>query len=121
MRPDHTNTRPQAETPPQGEPFEQVLARQRAFSERTFGPGPRTAGVLDHIRKELLEIERDPDDLLEWVDLLLLAFDGALRRGYAPRRILAAYREKLAANEHRGWPDWRKADPEKAIEHIREG
>src|SRR5690606_4673333 len=33
------------------------LARQREFSERAFGPGPRTKGVIDHIRKELAEIE----------------------------------------------------------------
>ena len=31
------------------------LARQRAFSEKTFGPGARTKGVIDHIRKELGE------------------------------------------------------------------
>lgn len=35
----------------------QHLYRQRDFSERTFGPGTRTQGVLDHIRKELREIE----------------------------------------------------------------
>ena len=33
------------------------LLRQKAFSERTFGPGPRTKMVIDHIRKELIEIE----------------------------------------------------------------
>jgi hypothetical protein len=37
------------------------LEKQREFSERTFGPGPRTAGVIDHIRKELREIESEPD------------------------------------------------------------
>jgi len=35
------------------------LARQREWSTRTFGPGPRTKGVIDHIRKELHEIEDD--------------------------------------------------------------
>ncbi len=53
------------------------LYRQREFSLRTFGPGPRTAGVIDHIRKELREIEADPLDLEEWIDVVLLAFDGA--------------------------------------------
>lgn len=33
------------------------LRRQHEWSERTFGPGQRAAGVLDHIRKELKEIE----------------------------------------------------------------
>lgn len=32
--------------------LEQHLLRQRAFSRATFGPGARTQGVLDYIRKE---------------------------------------------------------------------
>ncbi|MGH6882853.1 MAG: dATP/dGTP pyrophosphohydrolase domain-containing protein [Hypericibacter sp.] len=27
---------------------------------------------------------------------------------------------KQAVNEQRSWPDWRTADPDKAIEHVRE-
>lgn len=34
------------------------LTRQAAFSRATFGPGPRTKGVTDHIRKELEEVEK---------------------------------------------------------------
>lgn len=66
------------------------LERQRAFSVRTFGPGARTAGVLDHIRKELREIEAEPADLSEWIDVVLLAFDGAWRAGHEPAAIAAA-------------------------------
>ena len=32
------------------------LTRQAAFSRATFGPGPRTEGVLDHITKEVEEV-----------------------------------------------------------------
>lgn len=95
------------------------LARQRAFSERTFGPGRRTHGVIDHIRKELLEIEADPIDLGEWVDVAILAFDGAWRAGHEPQEIVDAIVAKQARNEARTWPDWRTADPDKAIEHHR--
>ena len=70
------------------------LYRQRAFSRATFGPGARTAGVLDHICKELKEIEAKPDDLSEWVDLILLALDGAWRRaescGFSIEVVVAA-------------------------------
>jgi hypothetical protein len=96
------------------------LQRQREFSERTFGPGLRTHGVLDHIRKELNEIERNPTDLDEWVDVIILSCDGAWRAGYSPEQIAAALSAKLAKNEKRKWPDWRSADDNKAIEHIRE-
>ncbi len=95
------------------------LKRQRAFSERTFGPGPRTAGVLDHIRKELLEIESDPGDLTEWIDLALLALDGAWRSGHEPEVIAKALLAKQARNETRSWPDWRTQPADRAIEHDR--
>lgn len=95
------------------------LHRQRDFSLRTFGPGPRSAGVVDHIRKELIEIEAAPSDLAEWIDVVILAFDGAWRIGATPEQIVAALQAKQAKNEARTWPDWRKADPSKAIEHDR--
>lgn len=95
------------------------LYRQREFSLRAFGPGTRTAGVLDHIRKELLEVERSPHDLSEWIDVVLLALDGAWRSGYLPEEIAAALEAKQSKNEARKWPDWRGADPDKAIEHVR--
>ena len=95
------------------------LRRQIAFSIETFGPGQRVSGVLDHIRKELAEIEKDPSDLTEWVDVVLLAFDGALRAGHSPVEVAEALGKKLAVNEKRQWPDWRKAPPGVAIEHIR--
>jgi hypothetical protein len=95
------------------------LARQAAWSEKTFGPGARTAGVVDHIRKELLEIEADPGDLKEWIDVTILALDGAWRSGASPAEIMEAIVAKQTKNEGRVWPDWRTSDPNKAIEHDR--
>lgn len=95
------------------------LRRQRDFSRATFGPGARTKGVVDHIRKELREIEADPADIGEWVDVIILAFDGAWRAGWEPDQIIAAIVAKQAKNEARTWPDWRTSDPDKAIEHDR--
>lgn len=96
------------------------LERQIAFSERTFGPGPRTEGVVDHIRKELKEVLEHPSDLKEWVDVIILGFDGAWRAGHKPHEIIAAIKAKQLENEGRTWPDWRTADVGKAIEHVRE-
>ena len=96
------------------------LTQQRAWSERTFGPGERTAGVLDHIRKELGEIEADPADVSEWIDVVILALDGAWRAGHTPEAIIRALVAKQEKNMRRTWPDWRTADPNKAIEHKRD-
>jgi hypothetical protein len=95
------------------------IERQRAFSIRAFGPGLRTEGVLDHIAKESAEVRQDPTDMGEWVDIIILAFDGAHRTGADPDDIIAAIKQKQARNEARTWPDWRTADPTKAIEHDR--
>lgn len=99
--------------------FHAHLARQATWSEKTFGPGPRTRGVCDHIRKELLEIEADPLDLREWIDVVILGLDGAWRCGGTPEQIIAGIVAKQTKNEGRTWPDWRTADPDKAIEHDR--
>lgn len=82
------------------------LTRQACFSRATFGPGARTKGVTDHIRKELEEVEkcysldmeayphefttprltRHPSDkqrheaaAKEWTDVAILGLDGLLR------------------------------------------
>lgn len=95
------------------------LAHQRAWSLATFGPGPRTDGVLDHITKEVEEVRAAPDDLSEWADLVILALDGAQRTGADPQTILDAIAAKQALNEQRTWPDWRTAPTGRAIEHDR--
>lgn len=95
------------------------LHRQREFSEQTFGAGARTAGILDHIRKELLEIEKEPGDLEEWVDVILLALDGAWRTGAMPSEVAEALTAKQAKNEKRQWPDHRTVPEGRAIEHVR--
>lgn len=94
------------------------IARQINFSVKTFGPGNRTQGVIDHIRKELEEVEKDPDGD-EWKDIIILAIDGFWRAGYYPQEIIDLVVAKQEENEQRTWPDWRTAEPGKAIEHVR--
>lgn len=111
----------QQEGEPKTKTFDLVrhLHRQRVFSLTTFGYGKRTAGIIDHIRRELIEIEQNPDDKTEWADLALLTFDGAWRHGIEPEDFAKAIDAKQTVNEGRTWPDWRTADPDKAIEHVR--
>lgn len=111
--------------------LEQHLLRQMAFSHAAFGPGRRMKGVIDHIRKELDEIEKSDGDPAEWVDVVILALDGLTRRlafieSEQRANPLAVAKmvgnlilEKQAKNEARTWPDWRTASPDKAIEHDR--
>lgn len=113
------------------------LRRQAAFSRATFGPTPRTKGVSDHIRKELVEVETASsaaERSKEWTDVAILGLDGLLRScreqlsgdnmGVANNSEIATMacrliREKQDENEMRDWPDWRTMSADKAIEHDR--
>lgn len=80
------------------------IQAQREWSKRTFGPGERTGGVTAHIAKELDEILAAPHDLSEWVDVIILALDGAWRAGWTPWDIARALAEKQRVNFLRRWP-----------------
>lgn len=112
--------------------LQEHLARQIAFSRSTFGPGERTEGVSDHIRKELMEVKAgyQPEyRAQEWVDVAILGLDGlwrALAIAYpclSDAELAAKACEWIEAkqtkNEGRSWPDWRTASQDKAIEHVR--
>lgn len=105
------------------------IRRQMAFSRATFGPGERREGVTDHIKKELIEIVDSEFPPYEWVDVVILALDGFWRSVAAeyatpwhsiPEYMVRHIAMKQAENEQRSWPDWRTAEPDKAIEHVRE-
>ena len=96
------------------------LERQKSFSLKTFGPGFRTTGVINHITKELEEIKNDPFDLEEWIDVILLAMDGAWRTGASPEQIAQMIEFKQTKNESRKWPDWKTLSETDPIEHVKE-
>lgn len=110
--------------------LKQHLIRQMAFSHATFGPGERTAGVIDHIRKELDEVIAANGESSEWVDVVILALDGLTRRlaysngerrdpGEVAAMACRMIEGKQSRNEARTWPDWRTVRAGKAIEHVK--
>lgn len=100
--------------------LETYIERQKDWSEKTFGPAPRVAGIIKHIKKELAEIEADPTAVKEWVDVIILALDGAWRSGHSSYEIMCALQDKQDENARRKWPDWRGKSEDEAIEHVRE-
>lgn len=64
------------------ESFLDYLIRHKEWGFHTFGSpdeGRNSLGPLDHIKKEIVEIEKDRDDIMEWIDIIILSFDGLLR------------------------------------------
>jgi hypothetical protein len=97
--------------------LDDYIANQIKWSAATFGKGQRTAGITKHIRKELDEIVNAPADLMEWIDVVILAFDGAWRSGHTPAEIVTALQQKQAINFARSWPA--SSDPNEPTEHHR--
>lgn len=101
--------------------MQMLIKRQIEFSVKTFGPPNNNVwGIIDHICKEIDEVLlTEGKDLEEWIDIIILAIDGAWRAGFTPEQIVQALVDKQDKNERRKWPDWRTAEPGKAIEHIK--
>ena len=97
--------------------LEQFLKRQEEWSSKTFGHGTRTAGIVEHIQKELEEIRADPHDLEEWIDVIALALDGFWRHGGDPDTIMAHLEAKAQKNFNR---KWNVPVDGRAVEHTRE-
>lgn len=103
---------------PAGSALVSYIQRQEEWSAKTFGNGVRTKGITAHIRKELLEIEATPHDVEEWIDVVILALDGAWRAGYSPEQIVAALEAKQAKNFKRTYP--MPLSDDHPSEHLRE-
>lgn len=98
------------------------IYNQRKYSLKTFGPldgGQKVQGILTHIEKEVNEIRKDPQDLEEYIDVIILALDAAYRSGFSPEQIAEMLMKKQLKNERRQWPDWRQVDLSQPLEHIR--
>lgn len=96
----------------------ELWGKIRDWSQTTFGDGRRTKGLLEHIRRELEEVSAKPDDLVEWVDVVLLAFDGYWRHGGKPEEFLDAVRAKYEVNQARKWPP--PAPEDQPNHHVKE-
>jgi hypothetical protein len=97
--------------------FKRYIERQKAWSLRTFGPGYRTGGVTKHIEKEIAEVRAAPGDLDEWIDIAILAIDGAWRCGHSPADICDALERIQMRNFARTYP--MPTSQEEPSEHLR--
>ncbi|KAF1702840.1 dATP/dGTP pyrophosphohydrolase domain-containing protein [Pseudoxanthomonas kaohsiungensis] len=111
----------------EGEPFPPErfdlvdhLRAQHAWSQDTFGPGPMTARLLDHIRKECVEVEEKPSDILEWIDIAALALDGAMRAGANASEVAAAIAAKFAVVRSRKYPPIGSIPADQAVGHLKD-
>lgn len=109
----------------------QLLTSQVLWSQKAFGPGFHPERVLKHIEKEIAEVRSQPSDVMEWVDIAILALDGAWRaaggsnnllaprtaRGIAQQVAVALFEKSLTNMHVRIWPKLHNDDA--PVEHVR--
>lgn len=101
--------------------FTYYVKQQKLWSLETFGEGQRSDGICKHIASELEEIKEHPSDLTEWIDVIILAIDGAWRMGFTPEEIETELRRKQLQNQLRKWPprEVSEANQDKPTFHIK--
>ena len=88
--------------------------QQKQFgSDQTRGP----IGTLKHLRKEVDEAIKNPNDLEEYVDIYFMTVDSCRRAGYTFDQFRRGVDEKLQKNMARRWSKPVDGEP---CEHIRE-
>lgn len=73
----------------------QTLVGQEKWSLKVFGPGERTEQILSHIESEIKEVRADPADCKEWIDIMSMAFDGAVRSGHSVDEVMRCWISKM--------------------------
>jgi len=95
-----------------------ISLSKKVFGDNTFRTGRSHKGLIEHIKKELDEIDQDPTDLYEWIDVIILAIDGAWRAGFTAEDVDLALFRKQTVNFNRIYPEHDKSGKE-PVEHIR--
>lgn len=101
----------------------ELLRAHGDWAERSFGTTVdkplRAEGIVKHIEKELGEIRKDPTDVVEWVDVAFLAFDGARRMGGSVEAVVEAFIGKLGVLlDRKAFTNTAEGAP---CEHVRPG
>lgn len=76
------------------------------WADGVFGADAPLERLIDHIKEELDEVQADPNDRVEWADVLIMIMHGALRSGHTMTEILTTARDvKFPILKQRKWSD----------------
>ena len=84
------------------------------WAEKTF-PQRTNHSILTHLRRELDEIEANPDDVEEWADAMLLFLHGLRERKIDLKHLIVALDIKFEKNKKRKWGT---PDEHGVVEHL---
>jgi hypothetical protein len=73
------------------------------WSDSVFGKRKDVTSLLNHLKEEIGELQKEPDDLMEYADCLMLLIDSARIRGFSVTELYCAMVRKLEINKTREW------------------
>jgi predicted house-cleaning noncanonical NTP pyrophosphatase (MazG superfamily) len=86
------------------------------WSDQKFGENREPTALLNHLKKEVDEIIREPYDLEEYADAFMLLVDAARLAGFNMTDVFNAMWLKFEKNKNR---EWGLPDENGVVEHIR--
>lgn len=93
-----------------------IIEQQESFQTEKF-PNHKLEGILKHLKREVDEIEKEPKDIIEWADALIL-YIGAMRTaGIEIYDVIKAVEIKQDINKKR---EWHEADADGVYSHKKE-
>jgi hypothetical protein len=88
-----------------------------AWADSVFGKDRKPEYILQHLKKEIEELIKDPSSLEEYADVGILWLNAAKKTGYDVDDLYFAIVGKMWVNKCRKWG---KMDENGVVEHIRE-
>ena len=96
--------------------FQALQDRIEEFQRSRF-PDQKLAGKLAHLGREVDELRANPDDPMEWADVLILFLGAAALHDLSASALLLFANHKLTICESRKWGP---ADADGVHHHIEE-
>lgn len=119
--------------------LQKLMDKVSKWSDSTFGKLQRTDGIINHLKKEVVELSeavaeyekvrgddsvgigefgrKFEDSNMEFADCFMLLIDAAHHHGLTARQLIHLTNKKLKINKKRNWG---KPDENGVVEHIKE-
>ena len=91
-----------------------LFDRSRAFQNEKF-PDQSIDSKLIHLAREVEELRKEPTEIEEFADCLILIFGCAAKQGLTAQQLVSAAHKKLTVCEKRTWGP---ADAEGVHHHL---
>lgn len=96
--------------------LDSIIREVNEWQAATF-PRATPASVVEHLRREVDELVKDPADVMELADVVFLAVGLAYELDLTVDDLARVVAEKLAINRQRVWQE---PDDQGVVEHVRE-